>query len=160
MSKTRKFEEVVRCLALLDSRKKVESAKHLIRQNPEILNWCLRYPYCVFCDRSMSSKSELTCQKCHKHTIPADNSLEYVLLCFHTVKKLSADGGDFIMEIVDFFKDRGAKFRTEVNGPMAKYGRTPYLYLSFGFSDKSSPYFREKLDGTEQRTMLKVLLFR
>ena len=63
------------------------------------------------------------------------------------------------MEIVDFMKDRGAKFRTEVNGPMSKYGRTPYMYLSFGFSDKTSPFFKDKLDGAEKRTMLKVVSF-
>ena len=112
---------------------------------------------------SFASKhyDSLMVTKLKHHCTPekADNSLEYVLLCFHTIKKLSADGGDFVLEIVDFFKSRGAKFRTEVCGPYSKYGRTPYMYLSFGFSDKSSPFFREKLDGAEKRAMLKVVLF-
>ena len=157
MSKTRKFEEVIQSLAVLDTRKKVEMAKMLIRQNQEILEWNLRTPYCTVCKESMSGRSDLSCRKCDRHTIPAGNSLEYVLLVYNLAKKLRGESGDFILDMIDFFKDRGVKFQSTIKGPLAKHGATPYLYVKNSFRLPKSPIYEKSL-STDQRAIIGCIM--
>ena len=159
MSKTRKFDELVQSLAVLDTRKRIEMAKMLIRQNPEMLKWNLRKPYCTFCKETVSSASN-ACRNCdrHKCTIPADNSLEYVLIVHDLATKI-LESGDFLLDMIEFFKDRGMTFETEIKGPYSnikvesRCGVIPYSYVSWSFNERKSPIHEKKL-STSQRAIV------
>ena len=148
MSQTRKFEELIQSLAVLDTRKKVEMAKMLIRQNPEMLKWNLRKPYCTFCKETVSGTS---CNR-HKVTIPADNSMEYVLIVYNLATKIMKSG-DFLLDMIEFFKDRGITFDTKIKGPFSKFASNAYSYVSWSFNERKSPIHEKKL-STSQRAIV------